>query len=197
MLTGFGSYDEFSGDLLDDLTKGVQTVTKTAEQAVSTAKGAVQKVEQVGKQAVAQGQQVVQSGKQIIDQRVPNDWGTPPTPLMPIAPAAPISKHLTVAKGKPWYQMAGRMPVLTVPKQTVSSKTVSRTGATASAPSSTAADMTGKAPVSKSNTMFYVGVGLGALALGGAAFFFLRRPNKGTAGTAVKANKRKRKSKRS
>ena len=40
--------------------------------------------------------------------------------------------------------------------------------------------------------MLYVGVGLGALALGGAAFFFLRRPK----GTAAKANKRKRKAKR-
>ena len=186
MLTGFGSYDDLSGGLLDDLAKGVETVTKTAEQAVSTAKGAAQKVEQ----AVAQGQQVVQSGKQIIDQRVPSDWGPPP-PSMPIAPPAPISSKLTVAKGKPWYQMAGRLPVLTVPKQTVSSKTQSRTGTPASVPSSTAADI-GKAPASKSNTMLYVGVGLGALALGGAAFFFLRRPK----GTAAKANKRKRKAKR-
>lgn len=138
-----------------------------AEAIVGKAKEGVAKATEVGKQvkgAVEAGKQIAQDAKQFVAPKT--------SPAMPVAPKSP---KYTVAKPQSWFQMAAKMPKLPVPAQTTSG--------------TMSANMSGQPVVKASKTMLYVGLAVGVLALGGAAFFFLRRPKRAT------ANKRKRKMK--
>ena len=135
------------------------------------AKSGVEQVAKVGQQAVETGKQAVASGKQAV-QDVKQVVAPKTSPAMPVAPMSP---KFTVAKPKSWFQMAAKMPKLPVPAQTASG--------------TMSANMSGQPVVKASKTMLYVGIAVGVLALGGAAFFFLPRSKQAT------ANKRKRKMK--
>ena len=128
------------------------------------AKSGVEQVAKVGQQAVETGKQAVQDVKQVVAPKT--------SPAMPVAPMSP---KFTVAKPKSWFQMAAKMPKLPVPAQTASG--------------TMSANMSGQPVVKASKTMLYVGIAVGVLALGGAAFFLLPRSKRAT------ANKRKRKMK--